>query len=130
MRVLVKATSRPVYPLGRILGTHYAQDWVGPKAGQDGRGRDRVSWNRRVWTPDRPARCESLCCISNGSQSVLRLSQWISCHFPGDTWILFCNGCFEVYFFPSLKEMIFIKNNRETYLIDHMVFRMTVRISN
>jgi len=33
----------------------------------------------------------------SGSQSVLRGSQGIRCQFPGDPWVHFCYGYFEIY---------------------------------
>ena len=36
---------------------------------------------------------------NSGSQSVLRGSTGIRDQFPGDPWMHFCNGCFEIYCF-------------------------------
>jgi hypothetical protein len=36
---------------------------------------------------------------TSSSQSVLRRFKGIRDQFPGDPWIHFCNGCFEVYLF-------------------------------
>ena len=35
---------------------------------------------------------------------------------PGDPWIHFCNGCFEVYWLFLIKGMTFVKNNSGTSL--------------
>jgi len=50
--------------------------------------------------------------------------------FPGDPWIRFCNGYFEVYLFFKLKEWRFVKNNRTSSLIGDMFICMTFRISS
>jgi len=44
-----------------------------------------------------------------GSQSVLRGSQEIRDQFPGDPWIDFRNGYFEVYLFFNWRSSILLK---------------------
>jgi hypothetical protein len=50
------------------------------------------------------------------SQSVLRRSQGMRDQFPGDPWIHFCNGCFDVYLF-LIKGLMLVKNDVGTFLI-------------
>ena len=53
---VVNATTRQLYP-GEWPGTHWIRGWVRPRAGLDGCGKFASTG---FWSPDRPARSESL----------------------------------------------------------------------
>jgi hypothetical protein len=47
-----------------IVGTHWIGGWVGPRAGLDGGARRKILCLCRGSNPDRPARSQTLYCLS------------------------------------------------------------------
>ena len=57
------------------------------------------------------------------SQSVLRGSQGIRCHYEGDPWKHFCNGCFEGYSRSKIREVA-VKNT--TVFVGTIIYQLHV----
>jgi hypothetical protein len=57
---VVKATPRPLYPRKNSPGIHCSERYVGPRAGLEGYGEERISSPTGVRTPDSPVRSLSL----------------------------------------------------------------------
>jgi hypothetical protein len=62
---VVSIMPRPRFTPGKITpGTHWIGGWVGPRAGLDAEARRKILCPCRGSKPDRPARSETLYCLS------------------------------------------------------------------
>ena len=62
---------------------------------------------------------------------IMTLYKWFpNCDFPGDPWIHFCNGYFEVCLFFNSGDNILLKIIAELIELAMCLFSMRVRISN
>jgi hypothetical protein len=62
---VVSVTPRPRFTSGeRTPGTHWIGSWMGPRAGLDGGARRKILCPFRGSKPDRPARSQTLYCLS------------------------------------------------------------------
>jgi hypothetical protein len=65
MGVVVSVTPRPRFTPGeRTPGTHWIGGWVGHRAGLDAEARGKILCLCRGSNPNRPARSQTLCCLS------------------------------------------------------------------
>ena len=69
---------RPLYPPRQRPGTHCIGGWVGPRAGLDGCEKSRPTG---IWSPDRPARSESLYRLSYPSPQMVHVTPPHSHHW-------------------------------------------------
>jgi hypothetical protein len=68
-----------LYPRGRTPGTHWIGGWVGPRAGLDAGARRKICPSGiEPQSPDRPARSQTLYCLSyrGSSANVKYFSLW------------------------------------------------------
>jgi hypothetical protein len=64
--------SAALYPWGKVPGTHWIGGWVGPRAGLDAGARRKILSPCRGSNPDRPARSQTLYCLSYRSSLLVR----------------------------------------------------------
>jgi hypothetical protein len=76
---VVSVTPRPRFTPGeRTPGTHWIGGWVGPRAGLDAGARRKILCPCRGSNPDRPARSQTLYCLSYRGSIILRISNdWL-----------------------------------------------------
>jgi hypothetical protein len=69
---VVSVTPQPRFTPGeRTSGTHWIGGWVGPRAGLDARARRKILCPCRGSKPDRPARSQTLYCLSYSGSHLL-----------------------------------------------------------
>jgi hypothetical protein len=78
MEVSGSFTPRPLYPPGKVPGTHWIGGWVGPRTGLDDaeKRKFRTLPGLELRPPGRPARSQSLYRLSYPGSQLLQFIQY------------------------------------------------------